>query len=327
VFQTEAPVLKPHTLRPLLAVARVRAKKRRAISGDGLERQLRDSLAKLDVSRTWSRFQFLPKDLKWVLISIPFIVAIWVGIRPGIRSAPSNPPHTPAPVVTAQLAAEKAGQATAEAGSSTWKAVEDSIASRASVDLQDDFRSGIASWEGRGDWSRSWSYNKSGVVTPGAFAVYAPSVRLADYVAEIKASIQKRSLQWGIRASDPANYHAFRLTASADGAYKIFHLERWAVVNGKSGPVRSVPIAPQSRVPEILQIRAEAIGDSISTYLNDSVVDTFSDPRLPTGGVALFAAAGDRPSIYSIRVTHQNDFLGKLCSFLAPQPIANQGSK
>lgn len=326
VCPSESAPVAPIWLRPKLAIARERSKKKRSLSGENIERQLRDSLSKLDVSHTWSRIQFLPKDLKWVLVSLPLLIAIWAVIRPGIGSEVHNPAQTPAAVQTAQQVAEAAGQVTIDSGSSTWKQFEKKIASRASVEFDEDFRSGIASWEGKGDWSRSWGYDKTGVVRPGSFAIFVPSASLRDYVAEIKASIDKRSLLWSVRASGASDHHAFRLSLTRDGAHKRFQLDRWSVVNSKSGPVKSMPIPPQSRVPEVIYVRAEVTGDTVTTYLNDSVIDSFSDPRLPSGGLALSGAGSDRALIYSVRITHQNDFLGKLCSFLAPQPIANQGT-
>jgi hypothetical protein len=157
-------------------------------------------------------------------------------------------------------------------------------------------------------------------------AVYQPTLNLRDYVMEMKASIEHRSIQWLVRASGPNNYHYFRLNVTPGAPLTRLELERWTVINGRMGRVTRLPLPHGGANQTLYSIRSEVQGDSITTYLQDQVIDTFNDPRLQEGGVGLVGSGDDRPRIYGIRVYHQNDFLGKLCSFFAPPPINNQGS-
>ena len=52
------------------------------------------------------------------------------------------------------------------------------------------------------------------------------------------------------------------------------------------------------------------------------MVDSWSEPRLRTGGVGFFTRARRRqPRLRWVQVTHQYDMLGRLCAYLAPYNI------
>ena len=200
------------------------------------------------------------------------------------------------------------------------------MAQRASVDLSEDFHNGLSFWDGRGEWARSWSYDRSGTVRPGQMAIFQPSVTLRDYVLEMKASIERRAIQWMVRAAGPQNYHFARLNVTPGSPQTRLEFERWSVVNGRAGRITRRQLPNGGANQTLYAIRVEVAGASITTYLEGQVIDTFNDSRLPEGGVGLIGNPDDRPRIYGIHVFHQNDFLGKLCSFLTPQPINSQGS-
>ena len=303
----------------------------------------------------WRKASLLPSDLKWITMVVPLIIGIWVLARPStaepvvaqpvavreetpevepqqpakrVELAAVRPVTTPAveappPVAPVKPRSEKppvAGEPTA------WDAFTARIASRASVNFNEDFRNGLSSWDGRGEWARSWSYDRAGTVRPGHMAIYQPSVGLKDYVFEMKASVERHSIQWMVRAANMQNYHFARLNVTPGAPLTRLELERWTVINGRVGKVTRLPLPHGGANQTLYAIRVEVRGDSITTYLQDQVIDTFNDARLQDGGVGLVGGSDDRPRIYGIRVTHQNDFFGKLCSFLAPQPIHTQGS-
>ena len=53
-----------------------------------------------------------------------------------------------------------------------WEGIQHNILNRAAVALTDDFRAGLAVWEGEGDWASAWSYDQSGFVRTGPLALY-----------------------------------------------------------------------------------------------------------------------------------------------------------
>ena len=48
------------------------------------------------------------------------------------------------------------------------------------------------------------------------------------------------------------------------------------------------------------------------------MVDSWSEPRLPHGGIGFFTARGEESRVRWVSVTHQYDMLGRLCAYLAP---------
>jgi hypothetical protein len=311
--------------------------------------ELRDRFSQADLRSAWMKLSRLPSDFRWIAMAVPLVLGIWAMARPAstepVKTTLSMPQEEPPVVeresqaavapVSSPLALDKKAAVRAAkpitgvvppAEPGRWDVLTARIAGRASVDLVEDFRNGLSHWEGRGEWARSWSYDRSGIVRPGHMAIFQPTVKLRDYVLEMKASIDRRAIQWVVRASNSQNYHFTRLNVTPGAPLTKLELERWSVINGRTGRVTRLPLPHGGANQTLYSIRVEVRGDSITTYLQDQVIDTFSDARLQEGGVGLIGTHEDRPRIYGIHVFHQNDFLGKLCSFLAPPPINSQGS-
>jgi hypothetical protein len=66
------------------------------------------------------------------------------------------------------------------------------------------------------------------------------------------------------------------------------------------------------------RIRVDADGSNFTAQFQGQIVDVWSDSRLATGGVGFFSDKGEQAKIRWIEVTHQSDFLGKLCAYLVP---------
>ncbi|MFN0101258.1 MAG: hypothetical protein ACKV2U_04105 [Bryobacteraceae bacterium] len=324
------------------------------LSPRGFGRRFRERFSQFDFGAAWMRVARPPANLKWIAMAVPLAIGIWVLARPfeveRVNTATSmqreerpasNPPieviDTQATVAPVSVNPPRPGKSPVRsprsresqqpaAATGGWDAFTARISSRASVNLLEDFRNGLSQWDGRGEWARSWSYDRSGTVRPGQMAIFQPSIGLRDYVMEMKASIDRRAIQWIVRASGPKNYHFARLNVTPGAPLTKLEFERWSVIDGRPGRVTRLPLPHGGANQTLYAIRVEVKGDSFTTYLQDQVIDTFNDPRLREGGVGLIGGADDRPRIYGVHVFHQNDFLGKLCSFLAPQPINSQGS-
>jgi hypothetical protein len=192
---------------------------------------------------------------------------------------------------------------------------------RAAVSLSDDFRSGLGEWEGRGDWSKSWSYDPAGFVHTGLLALYKPSIPLTDYSMEFLGQIEKKSMGWVYRASDLDNYYASKIVLVKSGPMPVAAIERYAVVNGKVSSMARRPMPVQVRTDMLYRIRMDVRGDGFTLTVQGQVVDYWSDNRLKTGGVGFFSAKGEQSSLRWVEISHQYDFLGRLCAFLAPYSI------
>jgi hypothetical protein len=63
-------------------------------------------------------------------------------------------------------------------------------------------------------------------------------------------------------------------------------------------------------------------GEGFATFVEGQMVDHWTDSRLKAGSVGFGASKDDRAYLYWVKISYQNDWLGRLCARLAP---GNQG--
>ncbi len=195
------------------------------------------------------------------------------------------------------------------------------LADRASVDLTDDFRSGLAGWEGRGDWSQTWTYDRIGLLRPGQLALYQPSMGLSDYTLEFRATAERGYIGWVFRARDLNNYYGIRLQVMKSGPGSSGLLERWVVSGGREHSRKTLPMRIPIWAGNITHLRLDVEGSSFTTFVNGQIADTWTDTRIDSGGVGFFNDKGSDARIHRMSVSHQNDIVGKLCAMLAPHDL------
>lgn len=203
-----------------------------------------------------------------------------------------------------------------------WAVAGDAIGTqlqkRAAVRLEENFQRGFAAWLGPTDWMGTWNRTASGYVEVGRLALWRPSRRLSDYQFEFLAQMGNRGLGWVFRAADPENYYAMRLVIAKPGPLPSVVLLRTTVVAGREQQRVQVPVRARVQQATPLRVRMLVRGDAFTTWIADQLVDFWRDDRFREGGIGFFAEPGDRAQLYWVRLTHQDDFLGKLCAYLAP---------
>ncbi len=191
------------------------------------------------------------------------------------------------------------------------------VGERAAVALDEDFRTGLDGWQSRDKAGTGWSFDQTGFVRPGQLALYRPTARLSDYEMEFLGLIDKKALSWVVRAADFDNYYVVKLVVEKKGPIPAIGVTRYAVVNGKPGPATHTNAALNARADTLYHVHLNLQGDSFALAAQDSVIDTWSEPRLRHGGIGFFAAKGEASRVRWVRVTHQFDTLGRLCASLA----------
>lgn len=192
------------------------------------------------------------------------------------------------------------------------------IVSRAAVEMADDFQSGLDNWEGSGQLGPSWSYDRTGFIRPRALGIYTPSTPLSDYAFEFLGKIDQRSISWVFRASDLNNYYAMKLVDKTGGATPQMALVHYAVIEGREGPKKEVPLPITVYKDTLFRIRMDIQGPHFSVQVQGTVVDYWKDSRLKAGGIGFFSNRGEESRVRWVQLTHQDDLLGRLCAFLAP---------
>ena len=191
------------------------------------------------------------------------------------------------------------------------------IDNRAQLNLFEDFRHGLDSWDGLQPIGRTWSYDPSGLVIPGELSLFKPSMQLTDYDVETWAEIVNKGFSLVFRASGPRSYHALRFTSQGSGAAASIAVERYTIIGGNPSPRYPLHYPIPVWKDHDCRIRLQARGDSFTLYVNGQLVDHWSDSRLTKGGVGLFCGPGERTRIVWMRISHQTDLTGKLCALVS----------
>jgi len=288
-------------------------------------------------------FQFSRPDWKWSVMLVPVLLLLAVYAitnqdgRRGIPSGESLASASASVSVSApaeggreqgSVESTAGGEARARAGAPAaagfLNTMQQSIERRAAISYSDDFRSGLADWEGNGEWSRSWSYDGAGFLRTGPLALYRPSLSLTDYRMEFLGQIARKSIGWVYRAQDSKNYYATKITLVRGGPLPTAVIDRYAVVNGRESRRVQVPLPLSVREDTLYRVRMDVRGDGFTLTVQGQVVDHWSDDRIKDGGVGFFSAKGEQARLRWVEISHQSDFLGKLCAFLAPYNLPSK---
>jgi hypothetical protein len=198
-----------------------------------------------------------------------------------------------------------------------WAKLKERVANRAQVDLFEDFSTGLDDWQSGEDLASTWSYDKNGFVNPGTLSLFTPSLHLTNYDLDSLVQIETKGIGLVFRAEGPRNYQAVRVLVEGSGPLPTLMVERYRVVGGQaSRPVRT-QYPSRFQVDTLYRVHLQVHGDEFSLYIQGQLVDYWSDNRLRTGGVGLFCAPGQHARVAWIRVSHNTDSVGRMCSLLA----------
>lgn len=264
-------------------------------------------------NRFWGQ---APSDLKWIAVALPLLLMVVVYSFNG--KTPNNTSGDTTVTSTAAVA-----QDTPQPAQPLLKAnaLQRFIMRRAGIRLFDDFRSGLSAWQGAEEWAKSWRYGEATFVQPGDLALLSSSIGLRDYTLTFLGQIDRRSLNWVFRARNLDNYYSMRIVITRGGPLPEAVLVRSIVLGGKERELKTLPIPFPVQADTLYLVRMEIRGQDFTTYIQDQVVDHFSDHRLASGGIGFFSPRGDRALLRWVEVSHQYDYLGRLCALLSPYGV------
>jgi hypothetical protein len=267
-----------------------------------------------DGTHSWTHavdfWQNAPRDLKLLAIAIPILLGL--ALRPSLPKV-----RVTAPAANTEGISKNLGDGIR----AQFVNVRNTVAQRAAVALNEDFRSGLEEWQTRGDLSTGWSFDDNGFVKPGTLALYRPSLGLRDYDFEFLGLIDKKALSWVVRAKDFDNYYVVKLMVTKAGPIPTMGITRYAVIDGKAQPSVNTVAAINARPDMLYRVTMNVHEDTFLLSMQDTVIDNWSEPRLKRGGVGFFASRGEESRLRWLNITHQYDMLGRLCAYLAPYNI------
>jgi hypothetical protein len=162
--------------------------------------------------------------------------------------------------------------------------------------LEEQFASGWDNWVGGVE---DWQLGAAGART-GSLALLVTSLEMRDCELEFLARLENRSVNWVLRAADLENYLQCAIVALPGGG---FQLEHWMVRGGQPEGAIVTPLKLALRPRPTLNVRACAIGDEFTVYVDSEPVARWNDGRLPAGGAGFLGTGEDRARLYWVRLS------------------------
>lgn len=196
----------------------------------------------------------------------------------------------------------------------------EAIRSSAPVTLHHDFHSGLSGWEtvalkgGSGvDDPRNWiTASAPDIVRPGSLRLWKRSIPLQNYQMEFMGKMEHHSLGWAFRATDRDNYYATKLVIAKPGSTPNAGLVRYVVMNGREWDRIQLPLPLTLERGVNYRVRVSVDGDHFITYVDDRIVSSWSDKRLPRGGVGFFADGEDAQEVAWVNLSERDSFVGRM---------------
>ncbi len=192
------------------------------------------------------------------------------------------------------------------------------VSDRAAASMTDSFRTGMEAWgTASKQWAPGWSRNPDGYVQTGQLALFHPSLGYKDYHLEFFGQIENKSLGWAVRATDTDNYYAMKLKVIEPGLRPVIAVVHYPVVGGKKGRPVEIPLNVMVHNSRPMQVEVDVRGNKLLTSVDGQLVDTWIDDTLVAGGVGFFSETGERARLYWMKISKNEDFLGRICAYVA----------
>jgi hypothetical protein len=187
------------------------------------------------------------------------------------------------------------------------------LSERAYYLLEDDFRGSFGAWTAPDVLSR----REDGLMEAKGLALYHPSLPRRDYEFAFSGLILDGAMGWVVRAADPQNFYAFKLTWQGKGKDRRSVLTRYPVLGGvPAEKPQSVALPFELERNKLYQVAVDVAGERITTMINGRGVDSCSNSKLSVGGIGFFAEAGETGAIHSLSMSGNDDSTGRLLQWL-----------
>jgi hypothetical protein len=232
-----------------------------------------------------------------------------------VAAAPEAPGTAPLPSDVPPSVADK------PPGGFSLASLQYAIRRRATVYVDEDFRSGLLRWSGEEGWDKTWAIDRTYLATPGKLALLEPTLKLENYRFEFLGQVGKKSLSFVFRAKDEDNYHAGRinLIAPRGAPNGRISLTRWMVIDGEEQNKKEIPLPGTVELDAMYRVLVTIQGGHFTLHVNGQMADYWDDDRLAWGGIGFFNEKGAVSKLLWAKVIDNDDFLGNVCSLLSPK--------
>jgi hypothetical protein len=127
---------------------------------------------------------------------------------------------------------------------------------------------------------------------------------LKDYRVEFQGEIESKAMGWVVRAADSANHWAMKLYIAKPGAQPVVHLARWPVLKGKDGEIVDKPLPMRVGLDTTYRVRLDVQGASFQVYVQNKLIDEWTDTALATGGFGVSNEGAERGQVRNVQMWH-----------------------
>ena len=91
----------------------------------------------------------------------------------------------------------------------------------------------------------------------------------------------------------------------------------YAVVGGKRGRRTETPLNVMMHNREAFHVSVDVQGNRVVTSVDGQEVDSWTDDLIKSGGIGFFSEVGESARVYWMKVTKNQDWLGRVCAYLS----------
>jgi hypothetical protein len=260
------------------------------------------------------RLRVMAEAVKTVAAGLVIGALLWYGLT-SIQHAPSLHYSSGDSGQPQQVASARSGASAPHPG--WFGRVRHVLSERAASEMDDSFHS-MTNWGvAAGTLPPGWSHHRDGYTRPGQLALFHPSLTYSDYRMEFFGQVERKSMDWVVRAKDPQNYYAMKFAVIEPGLRPVLAMVHYPVVDGRRGRRLTVPLNVMIHDHTPYRVAVDVRGDHIVTSIEGQEVDTWIDTTLPKGGIGFFAEAGEQSRIYWMKLSRNQDLIGKICAILS----------
>ncbi len=192
------------------------------------------------------------------------------------------------------------------------------IANRAATEITDTFKTGMSAWGAEAkSLAPGWQRHPQGYVSTGTMALFQPSITYTDYHMEFYGQIEDKSMGWVVRAQDKKNYYAMKFTVIEPGLRPIIAMVHYGVTDGKQGHKVQTPLSVMVHNNQPYHVAVDVRGNHFTTSIEGEPVESWTDDTLAQGGVGFFSDAGEKARLYWMKLSRNQDWLGRFCAYLS----------
>lgn len=184
--------------------------------------------------------------------------------------------------------------------------------------LRAEFKEGLGSWNGRGNWRI-----EHGLARPGRLRLWQPTLGKHDYDVDFLGQIDQKAISWAFRAGDEKNYYASKIVLSRPGEISGASIYRYVVERSNTVSRIELPLPVILQRNRPYQFTVAVHGNRFRTLIDGHTIDEWSDDRYNKGGVGFWCDEGEVAGLHWVSFRERRGLFGRIlaAAFVVPPGV------